>query len=178
MHLHGLSPKIVHKDIKSNNLLVGADGTSLQLCDFGDAEVLEGHYLQRCTAATWLYTPPEIFACPDPSKPHQATELVDVWSMGCVILEIAGFQPPFTNLLHNLQERQQLELLRNLYNCQRLEVQIPEGVPPYLKNLVQHCLVFDAASRATSQAVRRNVSYPHRNYVLRFSSTSNVTRRS
>lgn len=62
-YLHdSVSPRIAHKDLKCNNLLVrhhsfGAynlgqvgEDLNLRVCDFGDGEEMKSSYLQCCTA--------------------------------------------------------------------------------------------------------------------------------
>lgn len=57
-HLHSLSPKIVHKDLKSENVLVDLN-CNVKICDFADAEEIDTH-AKRYTATTWLWGPPEL----------------------------------------------------------------------------------------------------------------------
>ena len=81
-HCH--SRRIVHRDVKPENVLVSEDGSTIKLCDFGMARAMQypcGN--STPTTATLWYRPPEGLLVDD-----QQTALVDVWSAGCVAAEM------------------------------------------------------------------------------------------
>ncbi|EEA07891.1 protein kinase domain-containing protein [Cryptosporidium muris RN66] len=153
--LHSLSPKIVHKDLKSNNILVDED-FNIRICDFGDAEELHYNTITCCTAVTWQYAPPEIVGCSDPARPNtNANEKVDVWSMGCIFLEILCKRTPLQHILDNILDtsKHHSALYRIIHsNKIEQELKIPP-LPDILYNLITMCLRSNPNIRASSQEV-------------------------
>jgi serine/threonine protein kinase len=76
-YLHACSPKIVHRDVKTHNLLLAGDG-SLKLCDFG----LVHH--PDTGAGTPQYMAPELLA----GGKHGYTDKVDVYAFGIMLWEV------------------------------------------------------------------------------------------
>ncbi|KAH8584781.1 kinase domain [Cryptosporidium sp. chipmunk genotype I] len=152
--LHSLSPKIVHKDLKSNNILID-DNYNIRICDFGDAEELHYNVITCCTAVTWQYAPPEIVGCSDPARPNSnANEKVDVWSMGCIFLEILCKRTPLQHILDKVEESCKHSTLYNLIHSNKIEgeLKIPP-LPDSLYNLITMCLRPNPELRASSKEV-------------------------
>ena len=76
-YLHSMN--IVYRDLKPENLLIGADGY-LKLTDFGFAKVIEGRTYTLC--GTPEYLAPEILLNKGHGKP------VDWWTLGIIIYEM------------------------------------------------------------------------------------------
>ncbi|KAG6481929.1 hypothetical protein ZIOFF_058553 [Zingiber officinale] len=86
-HCH--SRGILHRDIKSSNLLVNNNGI-LRIADFGLATLFTGDQGQQLTSrvVTLWYRPPELLL--------GATEYgaaVDLWSSGCILAELFAGRP-------------------------------------------------------------------------------------
>ncbi|XP_062271156.1 interferon-induced very large GTPase 1-like [Scomber scombrus] len=86
-HIH--DRKILHRDIKPQNIFLTKDGT-VQLGDFGIARVLNstGELATTCIG-TPLYLPPEIWE----HKPYSNKS--DIWAVGCVLYEMCTLKPAF-----------------------------------------------------------------------------------
>ncbi|KAL1862575.1 Hsp70 chaperone [Diaporthe australafricana] len=78
------SQKVVHQDIKPQNILV-KDNSQVLVADFGIARSWEGLAGATTTAdldRSWVYAAPEVV------RGGPKNESADVWSLGCVFLEI------------------------------------------------------------------------------------------
>ncbi|XP_020194833.1 putative cyclin-dependent kinase F-2 [Aegilops tauschii subsp. strangulata] len=80
--MHG-KDRIVHRDIKPQNILVGEGGKILKLCDLGLAMSLKTYRKPYEFAGTMPYMAPEMLL----GKPDYDAG-VDVWSLGCVMAEM------------------------------------------------------------------------------------------
>ncbi|KFQ25272.1 Serine/threonine-protein kinase Nek1, partial [Merops nubicus] len=86
-HIH--DRKILHRDIKSQNIFLTRDGT-IQLGDFGIARVLNSTAeLARTCIGTPYYLSPEICQ----NKPYNNKS--DIWALGCVLYEMCTLKHAF-----------------------------------------------------------------------------------
>ncbi|XP_053550788.1 serine/threonine-protein kinase 36 [Bombina bombina] len=86
-YLH--SHRILHRDMKPQNILLGKDGT-VKLCDFGFARELSLDTLVvRSIKGTPLYMSPELVQ----ERPYDHRS--DLWALGCIVYELMVGTPPF-----------------------------------------------------------------------------------
>ncbi|ESQ33683.1 hypothetical protein EUTSA_v10007149mg [Eutrema salsugineum] len=86
---HDCSPRIIHRDIKSSNILL--DGNlEARVSDFGLAKLLEDEesHITTIVAGTFGYLAPEYM------QSGRATEKTDVYSFGVLVLEIMSGKRP------------------------------------------------------------------------------------
>jgi len=94
-YLHSQIPPVVHRDLKSLNLLVAEDFT-VKVADFGLSKATSGNSLNsKVGSLNWCA--PEILL---QSAPY--TKAGDVYSFGMVLWEIVTHEAPFANM-HPLQ---------------------------------------------------------------------------
>ncbi|CAN7141942.1 unnamed protein product [Brassica rapa subsp. narinosa] len=91
-YLHNRNPPIVHRDLKSPNLLVDKKYT-VKVCDFGLSRLKASTFLSSKSAAGT----PEWMA-PEVLRDEQSNEKSDVYSFGVILWELATLQQPWGNL--------------------------------------------------------------------------------
>ena len=84
--LHDL--KIMHRDIKCANVLLGEKG-AIKLADFNVSKVVKQNALLYTQTGTPYYASPEVWK----DKPYDFKS--DIWSLGVVLYEMAALRPPF-----------------------------------------------------------------------------------
>ncbi|XP_012578627.1 PREDICTED: serine/threonine-protein kinase Nek5 [Condylura cristata] len=95
-HIH--DRKILHRDIKAQNIFLSKNGMIAKLGDFGIARVLNNSMeLARTCVGTPYYLSPEICQ----NQPYN--NKTDIWSLGCVLYELCTLKHPFAgDNLHQL----------------------------------------------------------------------------
>jgi len=91
LYLHSFVPMIIHRDLKSHNLLVD-DTWKVKVCDFGLSTVTENATRQMTACGTPCWTAPEIL------RNQQYSEKADIFSFGVVMWECATRMDPFVGM--------------------------------------------------------------------------------
>ena len=152
-YLH--SNGFVHGDIKTANALLGAKDQT-KLGDFGTAKKLKEGEKLYVMCGTPAYMAPEVMAA-DPVELHGYDMKADIWSLGCVALEMATGQLPFAyiegtqgmGIIKFVSELTQTPDLSPLFQCS-----------PLLFELVKACFELDPSLRPTAtQLLKFNLFY-------------------
>lgn len=86
--------KILHRDIKPGNVFLDAE-QNVKLGDFGLAKIMgEDSVYANTHVGTPYYMSPEQMA------ESSYDEKSDIWSLGCLIYELASLRPPFAATTH------------------------------------------------------------------------------
>eukprot|EP00916_Digyalum_oweni_P017035 GHVL01027920.1.p1 GENE.GHVL01027920.1~~GHVL01027920.1.p1 ORF type:complete len:960 (+),score=178.31 GHVL01027920.1:760-3639(+) len=140
--LHSRSPPVVHRDLKSPNLVLDEKHENLKICDFGLTQTLEKSQIQmNGQAGSPRYCAPECF-----SERSNINEKVDVWAMGCILIELFGGIIPHQSC-NNVQQ-----VVANILFRQK-PPEIPSHVPPQVTEIIKSCLIFDPNDRISSSTV-------------------------
>lgn len=134
-YLHSCSPPIVHRDLKSANLLVDKDWT-IKVCDFGLSQVKRDVYL---TAKTEMSGTPEWMA-PEVLRSEACTEKCDLYSYGVILYELVTGERPWSKCQNRAQVIGAVG-----YNKQRLE--LPNDLQPQVASLITDCWMEAPAQR-------------------------------
>ncbi len=130
----------IHRDIKSDNILLSDDGL-VKIADFGYAAELSREKLKRNTIVGTPY-----WMAPELIKGSKYDQRVDVWSLGIMAMEMAEGEPPYM----------EFPPLRALFLIST------KGIPPLrepsrwsdsMTDFISNCLILDLKSRPTSDSL-------------------------
>ncbi|OXB62068.1 hypothetical protein ASZ78_007564 [Callipepla squamata] len=152
--LRGLSylheNQIIHRDVKGANLLIDSTGHRLRIADFGAAARLASKgtgagEFQGQLLGTIAFMAPEVL------RGQQYGRSCDVWSVGCVVIEMACAKPPWNAEKHS----NHLALIFKIASATTAP-SIPSHLSPGLRDVTLRCLELQPQDRPPSRELLKH----------------------
>ncbi|XP_010925411.1 serine/threonine-protein kinase EDR1 isoform X2 [Elaeis guineensis] len=132
-YLHTSHPTIVHRDLKSPNLLVDKNWV-VKVCDFGLSRLKHHTFLSsKSTAGTPEWMAPEVL------RNEPSNEKCDVYSFGVILWELATLRMPWSGM-NPMQ-------VVGAVGFQNRRLDIPKEVDPVLAQIISDCWESEPSKR-------------------------------
>nr|XP_032812410.1 LOW QUALITY PROTEIN: mitogen-activated protein kinase kinase kinase 1-like [Petromyzon marinus] len=141
---------IIHRDIKGANLLIDSTGQRLRIADFGAAARLASKgtgagEFQGQLLGTIAFMAPEVL------RGQQYGRSCDVWSVGCVVIEMSGAKPPWNAEKHS----NHLALIFKIASASTPPA-IPAHLSPGLRDIALRCLEIQPLDRPPTRELLKH----------------------
>lgn len=124
-YLHASHPTIVHRDLKSPNLLVDKSWV-VKVCDFGLSRLKHHTFLSsKSTSGTPEWMAPEVL------RNEPSNEKCDVYSFGVILWELATLRKPWGGM-NSMQ-------VVGAVGFQNRRLDIPKEVDPVVAQIITDC---------------------------------------
>lgn len=134
-HLH--ESGVIHRDIKSDNILLSLRG-DIKITDFGYcAQITETDRHRNTLVGTPYWMAPEVIT----RKNYDSR--IDIWSLGIMVIEMIEGEPPYLN-------EQPVKALYMIISNGTPEIREPEHLSANLKGFLDRCLQVDVDKRANA----------------------------
>ncbi|CAM0903382.1 unnamed protein product [Alopecurus aequalis] len=127
----------VHRDIKGANILVDPSGR-VKLADFGMAKHINGQQCPFSFKGSPYWMAPEVIK----SSNGGCNLAVDIWSLGCTVLEMATSKPPWS-------QYEGIAAMFKIGNSKELPP-IPDHLSEQAKDFIRKCLQRDPSQRPSA----------------------------
>ncbi|QBM85807.1 mitogen-activated protein kinase kinase kinase [Metschnikowia aff. pulcherrima] len=172
---------ILHRDLKADNLLLEIDGVC-KISDFGISKRSQDIYSNNAEMSmqgTVFWMAPEVIHSMVEDKKQGYSAKVDIWSLGCVMLEMFAGQRPWSNEA----------VISAIYKLgkTKLAPPIPADVSQEAKDFLNKCFTIDSNKRPTAAELLEHdfmridsgfqFSQTRLSEIIRSNSTKNMAKR-
>ncbi|KAI2622028.1 hypothetical protein GGS21DRAFT_535225 [Xylaria nigripes] len=149
-YLHGEG--ILHRDLKADNILLDLDGTS-KISDFGISKKTDDIYGNDKTNSmqgSVFWMAPEVIR----SQGEGYSAKVDIWSLGCVVLEMFAGRRPWS-------KEEAVGAIYKIANGETPPIndEVRAAISPYALGFMLDCFTVDPQDRPTAMHLLRNHSF-------------------
>lgn len=142
-YLHSLNPIVLHRDLKSRNILL-TNTLQAKLTDFG---VSRERSDRTMTAGVGSY----LWMAPEVMKGMRYDEKADVFSLGVVLSELDTHELPYSHAKDSQTGAPMMDVaVLQKVSAGRLRVQLSDRLLPSLRYLVTACVNLDPRQRPTA----------------------------
>ncbi|KDO27149.1 TKL protein kinase [Saprolegnia parasitica CBS 223.65] len=148
VYLHSLTPKIIHRDLKSKNVLLDANWTA-KINDFGISRVRQFEETMTAGVGTALWAAPEVF------MGKKYNDRADIYSLGVVLSELDTCAIPFADQAIGKNGKLDGMAVIKLVTQKRAKPTFSVECPPAVLDLAMRCLDYEPERRPSAMEVVR-----------------------
>ena len=134
--------KLVNRDIKGRNILVGKNG-SVKLCDFGICKKYIKNGMKKYRGGSPYWMAPEIL------KKEEYFQNIDIWALGITCIELAEYEPPYSKYSPE-------EVLKKIIKNPPKGLAQPEMWSYEFNDFVKKCLELDKNKRPSAEELLKH----------------------
>ncbi|OQR81751.1 kinase [Thraustotheca clavata] len=152
VYLHSLTPKVIHRDLKSKNVLLDEKCTA-KLSDFGISRLRQLEETMTAGVGTALWAAPEVFLA------KKYNDRADVYSLGVVLSELDTCAIPYADqavrVFVHIGKNGKLDGMAviKLVTQQKAKPTFSPSCPDAVRDLAFRCLDYEPDNRPSSAEV-------------------------
>ena len=136
------SKKLIDRDIKGRNILVGKNG-SVKLCDFGICKEYIKNKMKKFRGGSPYWMAPEIL------KKEEYSQNIDIWALGITCVELAEYEPPYSKLSPE-------EVMKKIIKTPPTGLEEPSFWSNEFNDFISKCLTVDKNKRPSSDELLKH----------------------